>query len=317
MLYLVHLTTMNDVKNIGRYVAGSALLIFVLLITFTNAADTGFPAKPLILPFLIIFWLGVFSWISPNFFLKYKYALYFTYVLNISYISYTIVYGEHGLLFNIVALPIPLFLIVWFFERWKWIRTIETEKKEAELAMLKSQVDPHFFFNTLNNLHSLVLTQSSEASDVILKLSEMMRYTIYEGKNDFVWLRDEVKYLQNYIDLHKIRYKNDTEIEFTHCIEENTKVAPLLFIIFLENAFKHGIESLPTSAYIRMELKSTADLIQFNLENNFKPVEINSENGIGIENLKKRLLLIYPDKHDLIINEEEDRFLVNLKIKLK
>jgi LytS/YehU family sensor histidine kinase len=208
-----------------------------------------------------------------------------------------------------------MLILLWIFEQWKWLKSLKDGKAKAELELLKTQVNPHFFFNTLNNLYALTVKHSDKAPEVVLKLSDMMRYTIYEGKKDKVALNDEVEYLKNYIDLHKIRYHKKVDIQFTDNVMDNDAVAPLLFIILLENALKHGVESLSDSAYIKMSLTSKDQEILFTLENNFDPAEISEEKGIGLENLKRRLDLIYPKKHELTISEKDNVFKVDLKIK--
>ncbi len=194
---------------------------------------------------------------------------------------------------------------------------MKEEKANAELALLRSQVNPHFFFNTLNNLYSLVVHESDKAPEVILKLSDMMRYTIYEGKKDKVPLNEEVDYLQCYIDLHKIRYQKEVYIRFEKPKDaDEVSVAPLLFIILLENAFKHGVESLREGAYIHAYLRTyqKEGKVVFEIQNNFDDQDSEGKQGIGLENLKKRLELLYPNRHRLDIVKEEGVFKVNIEL---
>ena len=148
---------------------------------------------------------------------------------------------------------------------------------------------------------------------VVLKLSNMMRYTIYMGKEDFVPLKDEIEYLINYIELHKIRYKKSVEITFNHRIDAGLTVAPLLYIILLENAFKHGIETLTENAFIHMNLYEDTDFIYFDIENNFDPSEVQESNGIGLQNLKKRLSLLYKERHELNVEKTNTIYKTTLK----
>jgi LytS/YehU family sensor histidine kinase len=150
---------------------------------------------------------------------------------------------------------------------------------------------------------------------VILKLSEMMRYTIYEGKNDRVLLSEEVTYLENYIALHEIRHHKNVRIQFEHSISPEDKIAPLLFIILLENAFKHGVEKLTNDAYVKIRLHSDKKGIYFSIENNYESDTEQKEEGIGLENLKRRLLLIYPDAHTLTIDQKPSTYKVDLILK--
>ena len=147
--------------------------------------------------------------------------------------------------YHIYILLFFMSMIVWMI-RWliiqiKIILRLKKDKTQAELMHLKSQVNPHFFFNTLNNLYGLIIEKSEDAPNVVLKLSEIMRYTIYMGKEDIIPLKDEIEYLRNYIELHKIRYQKRVDISFNHEGQAEYKIAPLLFIIPLENAFKHGV----------------------------------------------------------------------------
>jgi len=128
----------------------------------------------------------------------------------------------------------------------------------------------------------------------------MMRYSIYEGEKDVVSLKDEVDYLTNYIELHKMRYHKEIDIEFNSQIEDDFKVMPLLFIILLENAFKHGVENLSENAFVRINILTIENTIKFTIENNFDSSEsTDGQPGIGLKNLKRRLELVYPKKHTL------------------
>ena len=190
---------------------------------------------------------------------------------------------------------------------------LKNEQTQAELLHLRSQLNPHFFFNTLNNLYALTIKNSKQAPEVILKLSEMMRYTIYEGEKSSVTIKDEISYLENYIELHKIRYKKSVLIEFNHAIDETLTMAPLLFINLLENAFKHGVDTLTEDAFIKMNLTNDANIIYFSIENNFDGKK-NHTNGIGLTNLKRRLSLLYPKKHTLEFSHQSNIYKVTLKI---
>jgi LytS/YehU family sensor histidine kinase len=281
--------------------------------------------NPLMILLMISFWLLLFYFILPGFFHKYRWlilglyggsALFFLYsrLFTGSFELYESTYKFWAL--SLFLLPIPILIGLWFFEQWKWFRTLKAEKASAELALLRSQVNPHFFFNTLNNLYSLVVHQSDKAPEVILKLSDMMRYTIYEGKKDKVPLKEEVDYLQRYIDLHKIRYQKEVDIRFEKPENAEVSVAPLLFIVPLENAFKHGVESLREGAYIHASLRTVPKegKVIFEIQNNFDDQDDEGKQGIGLENLKKRLELLYPNRHKLDIVKEEGVFTVNLEL---
>lgn len=298
------------------------VLILSIIFFMIFGADKYFnvPDHPIVIILIVVFWLGVFYLFFPTFFVKYKVLIFSLYGLLISYFLYLRLdenYGEvyHQKAFNLLILPIPVFFVIWAYEQWKWFNTIKSEKAKAELELLKNQVNPHFFFNTLNNLYALTVKQSDKAPEVILKLSEMMRYTIYEGKNDTVFLSEEVAYLKNYIALHEIRHHKKVSIQFEHTVLPEDKVAPLLFIILLENAFKHGVEKLTSDAFINIKLYSDKKSIHFSIENNYESEIEKQEKGIGLENLKRRLLLIYPDRHTLTIDQKTTTYKVDLILK--
>ena len=144
----------------------------------------------------------------------------------------------------------------------------------------------------------------------------MMRYTIYMGKEDVVPLKEEITFLQNYIDLHKLRYHENIDIQFETTLTKEYQIAPLLFIIALENAFKHGAEKLTKNAYIYLSMKDIEDCLEFTIENNFDKNYKETTPGIGLNNLKERLELLYPKKHLLTIDKFDSVYKLSLKIDL-
>ena len=277
--------------------------------------------NPITIPLVILFWLGVAYLIIPQFFKKYQIAILSIYGVILSYFFIFRMmpnFQEDHLqtLLNLMTMPIPVFAALWGYEQWRWLKTLQADKGKAEVALLKSQINPHFFFNTLNNLYGLALAKSDKAPEVILKLSDMMRYTIYEGKEDVVLLKDEINYLENYIELHKIRYQKKVEILFTHDVEEGLKVAPLLFIILLENAFKHGVEKMREHAFIHLQMQSQGNQLFFTIENNFDEPASSHPPGIGLDNLKQRLAYLYPNQHELIIEKKEAIYKAQLNLEL-
>lgn len=210
-------------------------------------------------------------------------------------------------------------LLVYWGVRWLIKSSIKQKKEKVgiELLHLQSQVSPHFFFNMLNNLYGLVKKDADKAQELILKLSDMMRYSIYDGQKNLVSLEEEVEYLKNYIELHKMRYHKKIEIAFNLKIqEEGYKVMPLLFIILVENAFKHGVENLRENAYVNVNLIAVKSEIHFSVENNFDSTELTNQLGIGLKNLKRRLELVYPKKHSLSFTVAEDIYTALLILKL-
>ena len=217
------------------------------------------------------------------------------------------------LLYYVLLLVLGVF---WFIKQILSFFRLKNEKSKTELMHLKSQVNPHFFFNTLNNLYGLVGTDTKKAQELILKLSDIMRYSIYEGEKEVVIISAEVEYLKNYIELHKMRYHKAIDVKFEVEIEDDYKVMPLLFIILLENAFKHGIENLHKNAYVHLSIKTQNDEVFFEIENNYDIEQPKGNHGIGLENLKRRLELVYPKKHTLIVSTSENIYKAQLTLQL-
>lgn len=217
---------------------------------------------------------------------------------------------------NIFLCTLGYVVISWFFSRWKEYRMLKNQRIETELSVLKSKIDPHFFFNTLNNLYGLAREKSKETPDVILKLSEIMRYVIYEGEKERVPLKEEVEYLERYLELHRIRYHSDIELVFDSTVDNwDIEIAPLLLVILIENAIKHGVEMVPENAYLKASLKVSEGLLTFNVKNNHNYVETSSD-GLGLKNMKRRLELLYPQKHTFIAQKIGDEFDAKLEIDL-
>jgi LytS/YehU family sensor histidine kinase len=198
----------------------------------------------------------------------------------------------------------------WFIQQNK----IKNERLTMELTILKNQINPHFFFNTLNNLYALSMEKSDETPKVILKLSEMMRYTIYECQENLVTLDKEVRYLENYIELQKIRLHQRAKIDFIQNIEnDKLKIAPMLLIVFLENTFKHGIDGMEDHCEIEIILESSGNGIFYSIKNNYR-ANAKNEPGMGIKNVKRRLDLIYPKTHTLRIDDDGQNYRIELEL---
>lgn len=310
-------------KRRKNKVVGLTGLIFLFFFTLIVDSNMSMPDNPITIILLMGFWIGLGYLFIPSFVKKYWKLIAFFYIPLLLYFIYLRVFTgglEAYLLikedfpFFVFFIPLPILFFVFVFEQWKWVQNLKADKSKTELSLLRSQINPHFFFNTLNNLYALTIKNSKQAPEVILKLSDMMRYTIYEGEKETVAIQDEITYLQNYIELHKIRYKKSVNISFQKEIEPSIQVAPLLFIILLENAFKHGIETLTENAYIHIELSEIENEVVFSIENNFDPKEQTSSNGIGLKNLKRRLTLLYPQQHELIVAKTSNTYKTTLKI---
>ncbi len=211
-----------------------------------------------------------------------------------------------------------------------WFRNLRekqellTQNMQSELRFLRSQINPHFLFNTLNNLYALTIKKSDLAPEIVLKLSEMMRYMLYECNEKEVPLTNEIAYLKNYLDLEKLRKHENLYISFK--IEgspENKKITPLLLIPFIENAFKHGLSQHTREGFINILLKIENNKLTFRVENSKEPslpasgiTAGKKSGGIGLKNVRRRLQLLYPNRHKLIVRDEPQTFIVNLQLHL-
>ncbi|NER14499.1 hypothetical protein GWK08_13680 [Leptobacterium flavescens] len=305
---------------------GFLLLVFIGILM--SEGLIGIPDNPLTFSLLIIFCILAFNILAPKFFNRYKFFILGIYGGLFLLYFYSLSNNESALLVTnekerqeflniamLFLLPVPFFILFWVYEQWKWFRNIKAEKTKAELALLKSQVNPHFFFNTLNNLYGLAKKKADETPDIILKLSEIMRYVIYKGQEQEVRLEEELNYLENYLELQQIRHHEKVEIVFDKKIaDKELKIAPLLLIVFLENAFKHGVDSLIKGAYVHVKLEVSEDELLFEVDNNFDPEANSKPAGIGLENLQKRLEIIYEDRHQLELKKEDNSFKARLTL---
>lgn len=210
----------------------------------------------------------------------------------------------------------------WFVVNQLQRELLEKEKQrvQEELKALKAQINPHFFFNTLNSIYSMSLDKDERLPGTVLQLSELMRYFLYESKEDLVPLSKEIQVLKDYIALQKIRSDEQLTVEaFFEDDSKQQRIAPLLLITFLENAFKHGAKGETGTTFINLAISLTNNLLNFSLENNKGTVDLIEKadhKGLGLENVKRRLELIYTGRYDLIIRDKGNSFAVNLQIQL-
>ncbi|WP_040302627.1 sensor histidine kinase [Algoriphagus machipongonensis] len=196
----------------------------------------------------------------------------------------------------------------------------ELQLKQEELSYLKMQIHPHFLFNTLNTIYGSAIAKKQETPELILKLSNLLDYILYQTKKSLVPLQDEIEHLQDYLALEKLRHGSSLKIHTS--LPENRKdikIAPMLFLPLLENSFKHGKTNLG-NAFVDLRIEVKGDLISFSLKNSKAEKAANSNiqsSGIGLQNIKKRLILLYPNTHSFQIEDEEEFFLVKLEIQTK
>jgi LytS/YehU family sensor histidine kinase len=198
------------------------------------------------------------------------------------------------------------------------LQQIESFKYNTQLNNLRAQINPHFLFNTLNSIYSVTIKKAPEAADMVEKLAEMMRFTLKESQSDFVSLTKEITYVQNYIELQKMRFDKNVQIHFdVHGEIKPFKIAPLILIPFVENAFKYGVNSEEDSS-ISIQIIMQGSEMTVEIHNNKVQIDqtMIEKNGVGIENTLKRLDLIYPNQHKCSINETEQEFTVILQIRL-
>uniref|UniRef100_UPI004057B0AC sensor histidine kinase n=1 Tax=Alistipes sp. TaxID=1872444 RepID=UPI004057B0AC len=192
---------------------------------------------------------------------------------------------------------------------------LQRQNVQAEMYYLKHQINPHFLMNTLNNIHALVDIDSETAKQAIIQLSDMMRYVVYDTGSNAISLRDDIKFIKNYIELMRIRYTDDVSITFTYPqdLQGRVNIPPLIFIVFVENAFKHGI-SYNSDSYINIDIYYEDGAVVGRFENSVSEKSQKSKHGIGLENVRKRLDLIYANRYDLRIENSERDYCVILKI---
>jgi LytS/YehU family sensor histidine kinase len=222
----------------------------------------------------------------------------------------------YGSLQRIIQVLFVLFLSLIIKINNQWKQT-QKEKLSAELSYLKAQINPHFLFNTLNTIYSLSIQQSPETPKAVIELSEMMRYVTTEAHQDFVSLEKEIKYLDNYIALQKLRLESTVELLYTVKGETaGKKISPLLLMPFIENAFKHGVNPEEESM-IRIDIEMTENQLHLFVFNQkvTRTIEPREESGIGILNAKNRLELMYPGQYDLQIKDASKDYSVSLFIR--
>lgn len=290
---------------------------------------------------LIITFYFNYYFLIPKYLLGKKYWLYFSFLLLTIAITFllsgaTFFFSDFNpdklaLKNPIVEKIIPVIIInaisLWLlsmvsailFTVYNRLKETEKEKLSAQIASLKSQINPHFLFNTLNNIYAIAIDSSPKAADMVDKLSEMMRYTMKDTQQGFVFLEDEINYVNNFIELQKIRLDRSVKLEYDSL--ENIpalQIAPMLLIPFIENAFKHGVNSEQKS-HIKIELAINKTELQLIVVNNKVSIQqdISERSGLGINNTWHRLNLIYPSKHLLVINDTEKEFSVSLHINLQ
>lgn len=337
-----------------RFILATHALVWVLLLVIPyistdqvfSSLDPASDIKYLLLCFvlsavlLLLFYFN-YLFLIPKYLLAKKYWLYFSFLL----LAIVAVFLLSGTLFSFsdfnpqtlaktnpaIEKIIPVIIInaisLWLLSIvssilltvYNRLKQTESEKLSAQIASLKSQINPHFLFNTLNNIYATAIDTSPKAADMVDKLSEMMRYTMKDIQQDLVLLEDEINYISNFIELQKLRLDRSVKLEY-YSLENipDLRIAPMLLIPFIENAFKHGVNSEQKSR-IKIEITMNKTEFQLSVSNNKVNIQrdISERSGLGIENTRHRLNLIYPSRHLLVITNSEKEFFVSLYINLQ
>lgn len=221
-------------------------------------------------------------------------------------------------MYFIIFIAVGIRLLKLWYEKQNTLQIVAKEKLEAELKLLKSQIHPHFLFNTLNNIYALAMKKSDMAPEMILKLSEILDYLLYECDVEKVPLQKEIDLINNYISLEKIRYSDRLDMTINLSgVTNNTFISPLILLPFVENSFKHGVAKKRKDAWIKLDLAVKNNVLKFIISNN-KVLESEKSvgGGIGLYNVKKRLEADYHNKYNLDIKDENETYTIHLNIEL-
>jgi two-component system, LytTR family, sensor kinase len=342
-----------DIYNKGKkqFVFQQALFWLISIILFTvvliyTRGDFNFYNIGLRMAMNILMTVGFLAisvyinllWLIPVFFNRRKFMLFFILeianILLFIFLNYYVTFVFEGDSGNFLAEFIAEFILVLVFlivstllkvmrdsitlqDVELKMKEVERQKIEAELRALKSQVNPHFFFNTLNSLYALSLDKSDKAPELILKLSDLMRYVIYESQDDMVPVGKQLEFLQSYVYLERLRSNESLEVRFDILGDNlDIHIAPLLYLAFIENAFKHGAKDKKDNPFIHIVFNlEHADRVIFSIDNRADPFRgKHPGGGFGLSNVKKRLELLYPGKHELNISETVTGYHVDLTI---
>lgn len=323
------------------------LVLFAIIVAYGygNAPSLGFAItnELISLPFyMVLVYINLF-YLIPNYLAKkglvylglvillviivtpIKVLIFYLRFADAPFYQRNIIYQQH--LFYIGSISVTLLSTVlklimdwWRYQNEKQV--LLTQTIQSELRFLKSQINPHFLFNTLNNLYALTLKKSDKAPEIVLKLSEIMRYMLYECNEKSVLLSKEIQYIYNYLDLERLRQPQDADISFTtegHISDQ--LVAPLLFVPFLENSFKHGLNHhMQGGGFVHLHLRVSGEDMEFIIENSKAErtprLDHPRSGGIGLVNVRQRLQLLYPESHTLIVSDEPHRYIVTLQLKM-
>jgi sensor histidine kinase YesM len=308
-----------------RYLINAAVIVPI------TALATWFTTEVLIKHYFLkkrntAFWMGfiisavVFTLIRRAYNYYYVYPIYWPGASGtMSFIFIPKLIIEAVNIYLIVALYTMFYFLRAWYEQQRLAQELQRDKAEAQLELLKSQVQPHFIFNTLNNIYSLSLKKHPNTSDLIYRLSALLSYMLYDSRQEFIPVTKELEYIHNYIELEKIRYGERLDVA-VNCFDvvDGFTIPPFLLLPLVENCFKHGVGNDVGNGWIRIDLSVKDSWLTVKIENSRATDVMNGHvvyKGIGLENVKKRLEILYPERHEFKYMGEGQSFLAVLKIK--
>ncbi len=230
--------------------------------------------------------------------------------------------NELSTFFNVIFIFGLMFTLCWlamdYARQQKMLEEATIKQTETELNFLKSQINPHFLFNTLNNLYALTVKKSDDAPDIVSKLSTILRYLLYESNVSTISFEKEKEMMQAYIDLELLRITNKENMQFAITTDKPCSIPPLLWIPVLENVFKHGTRFISSQYFIEYRFAIENNMLTICSKNSYKaePAAKEEQKGIGLANLRKRLLLLYPGRHEIVTKQEDNYYITEVKIAL-
>lgn len=319
VLFLVIFTEDGQPKTIDFIYTGSFLstLIVPVLINFYILIPL-LLKKEKHLVYILAFVLNVILFAQLNiwffeYFIDYVFPDYYfiSYHSNITLVT---IFGVFLMVTTLIKLSVD-----WFYLNRNENRElkIRNQQIQTQLSVLRSQINPHFLFNSLNVIYALAIENKAETKDAIVQLSDILRYVIYDSKTELVALKDEVTLLKNYIAFQKFRQLQTDNIAFNTTIDnENYPIYPMLLLPLIENSFKYGIKGDINHTFIEIDLTQKENTFTFDIINNFieSPLETNGHSGVGLENIRKNLDIVYPKRHEFKITKTKDTFRVTLTL---
>lgn len=253
----------------------------------------------------------------------------FDWILELIFPNYFFIsYQDNFQSITIIVLLVVVSMLIRIFESWLYfnanqnkILKTENQRIQSQLTNLRSQINPHFLFNSLNVIYALAIEKKEETQDAIVQLSDVLRYIIYDADAEYIQLKDEVQLLKNYISFQKYRTHGLDEITFDTSIEDETfQIYPMLLLPLVENAFKHGMQNGNSKGFVNIKIEQQKEEFIFTVENSKNektPKNKEEYSGVGLENVRNNLNIVYPERHEVLLQETEEIFAISLKINQK